>query len=95
MVELWKPSIELVLQKYWNIKNVPHDVLHIALQYSLSYALLTLSDNWKPFEPGFNCLIKTNVDNFDIHKLKLLHYCGVDADNMLKSIIPEYFETDE
>jgi hypothetical protein len=93
-VKLWKPSIELGLAKYWDMPGViPQYILHIALQYSMSYALLTLSNNWKPFMPGFNYLIKSEI-KINVNDISLLHYCGQGADIIVKKNYSGYFISD-
>lgn len=60
--------------------SVPHQVRHIGVQYGASFALAKMSDNWKPFEAGFNYLAKEfEIDTFGKHNIKLLHYCGINA----------------
>jgi hypothetical protein len=91
-VSLWKPTLKLGLQKYWKIKNVPENVLHIALQYSFSYALLDTSNNWKPLKPGINYLLKIyDPHKFGLNNISLLHYCGIGAGEIAQKLLPEYF----
>ena len=54
---------------------------HCATEYAGTYILKTLSDNWKPFKPGFNllspCFSKKKI-NFLLKnkKISLIHYPG-------------------
>ena len=54
---------------------------HCALEYVGSYILKTLSDNWKPFNPGFNllspCFTRDKI-NYLLreNKISLIHYPG-------------------
>ena len=85
--KLWKPSIELSLNN-----EMPHDVRHIALQYSMSFALVKLSENWKPFEPGFNYILKlSNKLSLDKNKITLLHYCGENGYELALNEYKSYF----
>lgn len=60
--------------------TVPHNIRHIGVQYGASFALAKISDNWKPFEPGFNYLIKGyDINKFGKDRITLLHYCGINA----------------
>ena len=89
--DLWLRGFPLTLQETWDFP-VEHMVRHIAMQYAMSYALLTLSDNWKPFCPGINYLLKVyDINRFEKKNIQLLHYCGVDAENIVKREFKEYF----
>lgn len=67
--------------------NVPHHIRHMGVQYGASYALIKMSKNWKPFEPGFNYCLKASglvdgVETFEKlskDEISLLHYCGNSA----------------
>lgn len=60
--------------------SVPHEIRHIGVQYGASFALVKISNNWKPFDIGFNYLAKEqDIDKFGKSNIKLLHYCGVGA----------------
>jgi len=60
--------------------QLPYMIKHIGVQYGASFALMKISDNWKPFIPGFNYLAKeNNIDTFGKDNISLLHYCGVGA----------------
>lgn len=60
--------------------SVPHHVRHIGVQYGASFALAKMSDNWKPFDAGFNYLAKEyDIDTFGKQNIQLLHYCGINA----------------
>lgn len=90
-VDLWKPSLELVLEKNWNSVKINPQLLHMAVQYTLCFSLLTVTDNWKPFDIGTNYLIKMyNLNKFK-NKISLIHYCGKGAGEMIKKEFPEYF----
>lgn len=57
--------------------KVPDNIKHIGVQYGASFSLIKISNNWKPFEPGFNFLAKEyDVNMFGKDKISLLHYCG-------------------
>ena len=59
----------------------------------MSFTLYTLSENWKPFEPGINVLLK-NIDfrqKIGIENMKLVHYCGKGAEIIAKKHFEEYF----
>lgn len=61
-------------------KKVPRHIRHIGVQYGASFALIKISDNWKPFEPGFNYLAKEyDINKFGKNNISLLHYCGIGA----------------
>tara|TARA_Y100001970_G_scaffold76688_1_gene97353 strand:- start:51165 stop:52037 length:873 start_codon:yes stop_codon:yes gene_type:complete len=70
---------ELVVPSY-EISNdlaLPENIRHIGVQYAASFALMKISNNWEPFEPGFNYLVKSyDADEFGKDKIQLLHYCG-------------------
>ena len=60
--------------------RVPHNIRHIGVQYGASFALMRVSDNWKPFEPGFNYLAKEyDISKFGKENIQLLHYCEVNG----------------
>jgi len=80
-INLWKPTIKLSLQKSWKIP-VSKKVLQLAIQYSMSFALLRLSTKWKPFNPSFNYLIKEYDPIKYNNKIQLLHYAGKGADKL-------------
>ena len=47
------------------------------LQWVFSYALIHLSKNWKPFNPGINFMPKDiNISQFGIENIQFLHYAG-------------------
>ena len=69
------PSYEIVKDK-----SAPHYVRHIGVQYGASFALMKISDNWQPFDRGFNYLIKEyDLNDFGKENIQLLHYCGIGA----------------
>lgn len=77
--------------------SVPHMVRHMGVQYGASFALVKMSDNWKPFKPGVNYSLKAALrahgDNgfkkLPKKDIKLLHYCGTGA----YSLCTKYFST--
>ena len=89
--EIFLPAYCLAFQEEWGFP-VGDFTRHIAIQYAASYALLTLSDNWKPFCPGMNYLLKGyDTNKFGKKNIQLLHYCGVDAEDIAKREFKEYF----
>jgi hypothetical protein len=73
-------------------RNLSNNGRHMGCQYGLSFSLVGLSDNWKPFEPGFNYLLKiSNPTSFGVHNIKLVHYCGRGGDRRAKKIFKEEF----
>ena len=86
-VNLWKKSLELSYNK-----KLPKKIQHIGLQYSMSFALINLSNKWKPFRPGINFLLKSyDINKFGKKNISLLHYCGINAGKIAKKEFPEYF----
>jgi hypothetical protein len=60
--------------------SFPENIRHIGIQYAASFALMKISDNWQPFDPGFNYLVKLyDVNKFGKQNIQLLHYCGRDG----------------
>jgi hypothetical protein len=65
-----------------NNNNLPYNIRHIGVQYGASFALIKISQNWKPFDLGVNFLLKHylfeggNLEKFNKNNIKLLHYCG-------------------
>lgn len=58
--------------------SVPDHIRHIGVQYGASFALMNISKNWKPFDAGFNYLVKEfDVNKFGKDNITLLHYCGI------------------
>lgn len=58
--------------------NLPHRVKHLGVQYAASFSLMKISDNWSPFTPGFNYLLKSyEIEKFGKNNIELLHYSGV------------------
>jgi len=65
---------------------------HFLGQVLHSFVLLELTDNWEPFEPGINYLLKTyDVNKFGKENISLLHYCGIGAGKLVLNKFPEYF----
>ena len=84
--ELVMPCYDLCIDK-----NLPKTLRHLGIQYAISFALIKLSDNWKPFKPGFNYLNKiSNLNSFGLDNVSLLHYCGRGGDLKVKNLIEEY-----
>lgn len=77
--ELCEQFRDLVVPSY-DISNdftLPENIRHIGVQYAASFALMKISNNWEPFEPGFNYLVKSyDANEFGKDKIQLLHYCG-------------------
>lgn len=87
LISIWKPTYELILENTWpsNLNN--KEVRHISIQYTLSFSLLKTSSNWKPFEPGFNYLLKSyDVEKFKKENISLVHYCGINAEKIAKNL---------
>lgn len=60
--------------------RVPPNIRHIGVQYGASFSLMRLSNNWKPFNIGFNFLAKeADIKKFGKQNISLLHYCGVNG----------------
>jgi hypothetical protein len=81
--------------KYHNIihdlKNIISNT-HYALQIMMGPLLLSQSDNWRPFKPGINYLIKSyDVNKYGKNNIQLLHYCGLGAAEIAVRQFPEYF----
>lgn len=86
-VSLYKKAFNLAFDS-----NICPLSRHIGIQYAQSFALIKLSDNWEPFEPGINYLLKVyDINKFGKENISLLHYCGTDADKLVKKEFPEYF----
>lgn len=86
-INLWKPSLSMI-----NYKNLPKNIKHISLQYSLSFSLINISENWKLFKPGFNYLLKVyDINKFGKNNISLIHYCGKNAGKLILNEFPEYF----
>tara|TARA_B110000261_G_scaffold6626_1_gene6779 strand:- start:8032 stop:8892 length:861 start_codon:yes stop_codon:yes gene_type:complete len=84
----WAPTYDLISNT-----SLPKHILHMALQYTFSYSLLATSDNWEPFQPGFNYLLKCyEINNFGRDNVSLIHYCGVGGEDIAKIRFPEYFK---
>lgn len=91
LISHWKPTYDLVLEKSWpsNLNN--KDIRHISGQYTLTFSLLATSNNWKPFKPGFNYLIKSyDIKKFKKKNISLVHYCGINAEDIAKKEFKEY-----
>lgn len=74
-------------------KTNNNNIKHIGIQYLISLYLYEMSSNWKPFEQGFNYLIKVyDVNKFGKNNIKLIHYCGINATDICFKEFPEYFK---
>lgn len=68
-----------------NREGVPRHIRHIGVQYGASFALMKISENWKPFDAGMNFLFKHflqeggSLGKFGNENIQLLHYCGVNG----------------
>ena len=92
LISYWKPTYDLILEKTWPSNLNKKDIRHISIQYTLSFSLLAISTNWKPFSPGFNYLIKCYDPNkFGKQNISLIHYCGTNAEKIVKNNFGEYF----
>lgn len=73
--------------------NFDKKYCHHAFQIIFGLVLSELSDNWEPFEPGINYLLKVyDVNKFGKQNISLLHYCGVGAGELVQKQFPEYFK---
>ena len=73
-------------------KNFEKKYYHFAFQILFGLILLELTDNWEPFKPGINYLLKGYDPNkFGKKNITLLHYCGIGAGKLVKKDFPEYF----
>jgi len=78
--------------------NVSNNIKHIGVQYGASFSLIKTSSNWKPFDCGFNYLLKECISNgygpeiFGVNNIQLVHYCGSDSVKYLKRYFNEYLE---
>lgn len=78
----WELSFDKNISKYGN---------HIGIQYAQSFALIKLSENWKPFIPGINYLGKSyDIEKFGKENIILFHYCGVGGEDNVYKYFPEY-----
>ena len=78
-----------------HFKCLRSNTRHVGIEYGISFALIKISSNWKPFELGFNLLIKedsTNRQSFEVDDIQLLHYAGIGAGELVKKEFNEYFE---
>lgn len=74
-------------------QKVPHNIRHIGVQYGASFALMSMSSNWKPFERGFNFLAKEyDINKFGKDNISLLHYCGSNGDLQVRKHFNEYLK---
>lgn len=90
---LWTPTLLLSTNKGWNDKNVAHSKKHLGCQLTIGLALLTITDNWKPFEKGFNFLGKViSANSFGKDKISLYHYCGTGGLEIARKHFPDYFD---
>lgn len=75
-----------------NFKN-NKNICHLGPQVIISILTYELTDNWEPFKPGINYLLKSlDVNIFNKNNITLIHYCGINAGSLVKKIYPEYFK---
>ena len=83
----------------WNLsfdKNVSRNTNHIGIQYAQSFALMNLSENWKPFIPGINYLGKVyDIIKFGKENITIFHYCGVNGEHNVYTHFKEYLIQDK
>ena len=93
LAELFRPSLILGIRKGWKDYNkVQHSHIHYSGQFCMSLSLITLSKKWKPFEPGFNYLLKMyDVNKYGKNNISLLHYCGIGAQEKAQILFKDYF----
>lgn len=91
--------MKIIEKKYWGNLLVPTSVKNIYMQYLFSYALIHLSKNWKPLNPGINFMVKNiNIHTFGIENIQLLHYAGCSENNRknifleVKKILNDYID---
>ena len=91
---------EVAISLYNNYIHVVNDLQnmmsdkHLAEQLLVGPILLSHSDNWRPFKPGINYLLKLfDVNKFGKNNIQLLHYCGSNAAEIAVKHFPEYFMT--
>jgi hypothetical protein len=89
---------EVSIRLYNNYSHIWKDLpnimsnKHYAYQFMMGPILLSLSDNWRPFRPGINYLMKSyDVNKYGKNNIQLLHYCGFGAAEIAIKHFPEYF----
>lgn len=76
--------------------KISQSAKHIGIQYAQSFALIKLSNNWKPFIPGINYLGKVyDIHTFGKKNIILFHYCGKHGENNVYKYFPEYLLKDK
>lgn len=94
--ELCVPFVNSYQKSYELAFDEIEEVRHIGVQYAQSFALIKLSSNWKPFEPGVNYLGKCyDINKFGKNNIKLLHYCGINGENIVYNHFSEYLKAIE
>lgn len=90
--ELLSKGVPLSTTNKWGDIDISDHQKHMSIQYVKSFALLKLSENWEPFEKGFNFLPDIyDINKFGKNNIKLIHYCGTRAVKKIKRWYPEYF----
>ncbi len=65
---------------------------HHFYQIIMGLLKLELTDNWQPFEPGINYLLKVyDYNKFGKDNISLVHYCGRGGGIIALKAFPEYF----
>jgi hypothetical protein len=93
-----------------NINNIRNDneicdtngKKHMIDQIMIGPVMVTLSDNWEPFEPGINFLIKDyDIEKFGLDNIYIIHYAGCNGNvggirnqrfTQMLNIYKKYFE---
>ena len=72
--------------------HFPSRYHHFYGQILYSLILLELTDNWEPFKPGINYLLKVyNINKFGKENISLLHYCGSGGGKLVKKHFSNHF----
>lgn len=81
------------LERIKKRNNLFHSKYHHFFEQVLyGLVILELTDNWEPFEPGINYILKVwDVEKFEKKNISLLHYCGCGSGELVKQKFPEYF----
>lgn len=81
-------------RRAYEINNDPavsYSLKHIGVQYGASFSLMKTSKNWKPLDRGVNFLAKEySIEKFGKENIKLLHYCGSNAETIVMKHFSEY-----
>ena len=82
-------SLDWINKRNIHFKKKYH---HHFRQVLMGLINLELTDNWEPFNPGVNYLLKAyDINTFGKDKISLLHYCGKGAGYLVSTQFPEYF----